>query len=66
MVKYSELSWETVRAHLRTVTSDMEEAERFPTEALRVLARGVELVMERLEGAEGCVCKARSRLVRTD
>lgn len=49
MAKYSELDWQTVREHLRILTNEMDEVERFPARNVRVLARGLELVMQRLE-----------------
>ncbi len=49
MAKYSELDWQTVREHLRSLTTEMDEVERFPARNVRVLGRGIELVMQRLE-----------------
>jgi hypothetical protein len=57
MPKYSELDWTTVQEALHRMVTDMEEIDCFPVQNIRVLARGLELVMQGLEevvsGREG-------------
>jgi hypothetical protein len=43
------LDWKTVREELHAVVADEEHAGRFPSRSIRLLARAVALLMERLE-----------------